>query len=197
MKRWHIVLLLLLSVGLNLGLLAQRGRAEPDRAAPRVEAGRDAGSAERARERRERAREKLLERMVDKVGVAGERRERFVALHQGFFERTRDIREQQRQAERALRENLGSATPDRALAEVQLAEIAAAKKEIETAFVDNFFAATEILEPDQKARYRELVAELRRMRWNRGARRDRTHESGETSRSRREDAHEKLEADGR
>lgn len=192
MKRWHIVILLLLSVGLNLGLLAQRGTGKPDRASSRVAGSRDAGNAERAKERRERAREELLERMVDKVGVTGEQRERFLAIHRGFFERTRDMRDQQRRAERALRENLASATPDRALAEVQLAEIAAAKKEIETTFVENFFDATAILDTDQKARYRELVAELRRMRWNSGRGSDRR----ERSRERREARQERKEAGG-
>lgn len=187
MKRWHIVILLLLSVGLNVGLLAQRGREKAAREA-RAEARQEA-RAERTRDGRERARERLLERMVDKIGLQGEQRERFIELHRGFFERTREMREQQRRAERALRENLGSATPDRALAEVQLDEIATAKKEIEAVFVENFFDATAILDQDQKTRYRELVAELRRGRWQGGRRdRDRAAESDRPGRRDRREA---------
>ena len=190
MKRWILVILLLLSVGLNVGLLAQRGREKAERPR-RAEARQEAGDSAERRERRERARERLLENMVDKVGVAGERRERFVEIHRGFFERTREQREQQRRAERALRENLASAAPDRALAEVQLAEIAAAKKEIEAAFVENFFEASALLDPDQQARYRELVAELRRFRWQGGRRgRDRAEENGRRERRERREAEE-------
>ncbi len=182
MKRWLPVILLLLSVGLNVGLLIQRNRAAAAREA-RIEARQEARK-ERDREGRDRVRERLLERMVDKVGIEGAPRDRFVELHRGFFERTREMREQQRRAERALRENLGSATPDRALAEVQLAEIAEARNEIEKAFVETFFTANAILGPDQKARYRELVAELRRGRWQ-GGRRDRDQDRRER-RDRRE-----------
>lgn len=197
MKRWWLVILLLLSVGVNAGLLAQRGRAEEKR--ERREAGRR-GDRDARGDKGEQARPprltRLLDRMVEQVGVEGEQRQKFVALHESFFERTLATRERLRQSQKALRDNLASPAPDRALADSQAAEIAAAQKEIEAAFIDNFFAAGALLDEGQKARYSHLVAELHRLRWNRG-RRDRTTESGESRRSRREEAPEKLESDGR
>lgn len=184
MKRWWIVLLLLLSVGLNAGLLAQRRHEKREREA-RIEE-RQARAAERRGEREPQARplaDRLIARLVDKVGVQGENREKFIALQKDFFARTLATRERLRGSQKALRENLRSEKPDRPLADRQLAELAAAQEEIEAAFVDNYFAASALLDQDQQKRYREWIAEIRRNRWDRGSR---LEEGAERRRHRRE-----------
>jgi Spy/CpxP family protein refolding chaperone len=195
-KRWWVVILLLLSVGLNIGLLAQRGRERNERDARRearqAEERKDPAGAE-SREARNRQRMKrLLDRMVEEVGVAGEQRDQFVAIQEGFFDRTLATRQRLRQGQRALRDNLSSPQPDRALAEKQAAEIAEAQKEIEAAFIDNFFATSAILDQDQQHRYRSLVAELRRLRWDRGRRHD--ERSPEERRHRRDQLEDRNSA---
>lgn len=211
MKRWWLVVLLLLSVGLNLGLLAQRVRAEKKAAAtgkvpeaptdPVAAPAQDptpegptagpvpAGPAEgpaagpatttgpEPRDRR-RPREKppflvkLMNRMANEVGVEGEQREKFVAIQESFFERTFDKRELLRRRQDALRENLVSPNPDRELAKRQVEEMSWAQKELEQAFLDNYFESTAILDQEQQRRYRRLILELRKMRWERGGRQD-------------------------
>jgi hypothetical protein len=171
-KRWILVLLLLLSIGLNLGLLLQRGREKKERQErreARQEMRGEPGGETRARPMLER----LVGRMVERVGVSGEERERFVAIQENFFNGTVEKRERLRQSNRALRENLSAPQPDRALAETQIAEIAAVQKEIEAAFLDNYFATIAILDPDQRERYSRLMSDLRRFRpWERRGRRD-------------------------
>lgn len=197
MRRWWLVLLLLLSVGLNLGLLAQRGRAERRERQARIEA-RGAQHGERG-ERGERGGptpllDRLLERMVQRVGVEGDDKEKFVALQKDFFTRTLGIRERLRQSQKALRENLRAENPDRQLADRQLAELAAAQQEIEKAFVDNFFASSQMLDPGQRQRYREWIGELRRARWDRPGRRELLEDGAERRRHRRESGEDR---DGR
>lgn len=215
MKRWWLVVLLLLSVGLNLGLLAQRARAEKkaraalaaeeSAAEARAEAAEAAAAAEPAtapavptdpngenqppepRPREPQLLEnpprnprpprekppflvKLMNRMANEVGVEGEKRQKFLAIQQGFFERTFDTREELRRRQQALRQNLVSPQPDRALASRQVEELSQAQKELEQAFLDNYFETTAILDQDQQKRYRRLILELRKMRWDRGAR---------------------------
>jgi Spy/CpxP family protein refolding chaperone len=187
-KGWLIVALLLLSIGLNIGLLAQRGREKRerlDRREARLEARQNPESAESRTARERPLLKRLLDRMVDEVGVEGEQRDEFVAIQESFFDRTLATRERLRQSQRALRENLTSPQPDRALAASQAAEIAAAQKEVEAAFIENFFATSAILDQDQRQRYSKLVSELRRLRWDRG-RRHATAEGREERRSRRE-----------
>lgn len=187
MKRWLIVVLLLLSIGLNIGLLAQRGREKrqrEERREARLEARQNPGSAG-SREARERPLlKRLLDRMVDEVGVKGEQRDKFVAIQESFFDRTLATREKLRQSQRALRENLSSPQPDRALAENQAAEIAAAQKEVEAAFIENFFATSAILDQDQRQRYSKLVSELRRLRWDRHGRSEERRQRRERSKER-------------
>lgn len=182
MKRWILVVLLLLSVGLNIGLLAQRGgerRERQERREARLEARQNPGNAESRAARERPMLKRLLDRMVEEVGVAGEQRGKFVAIQESFFDRTLATREKLRQSQRALRDNLSSPQPDRALAESQAAEIAAAQKEVEAAFIESFFATSAILDPDQQQRYSKLVSELRRLRWDR-------HGRSEERRQRRE-----------
>lgn len=176
MKRWWLVVLLLLSVGLNLGLLAQRARAEKkaraaqaaeERAAEaRAEAAEAAAAAEpatapavpaapngeaqprEAQPPEPQPREpqllenpprnprpprekppflvKLMNRMANEVGVEGEQREKFLAIQQGFFERTFETREELRRRHQALRQNLVSPQPDRTLASRQVEELSQA-----------------------------------------------------------------------
>lgn len=209
MKRWWLVVLLLLSVGLNLGLLA-RARAEKKAAlAAELSAAEERAAAEAAtlaeRASREKAdpdgvseppetqpREplqpespphnprpphekppflvKLMTRMANEVGVEGEQREKFLAIQQGFFESSFQTRETLRKRQQALRQNLVSPQPDRALASRQVEELSQAQKALEQAFLDNYFETTAILDQDQQKRYRRLILELRKMRWDRGAR---------------------------
>lgn len=187
MRRWIPVVLLLLSVGLNIGLLAQRGREKrerQERREARLEARQNPGSAESRAARERPMLKRLLARMVEEVGVQGEQRGKFVAIQESFFDRTLATREKLRQGQRALRDNLSSPQPDRGLAESQAAGIAAAQKEIEAAFIESFFATSAILDPEQRQRYSKLVSELRRLRWDRHGRRD--ERSSEERRQRRE-----------
>ena len=194
MKRWWLVVLLLLSVGLNLGLLAQRARAEKKAkaalAAEERAAAADPATAslkppepegdtqpQEPQPRNPRPPHekppflvKLMNRMANEVGVEGEQREKFLAIQQGFFERTFETREELRRRQQALRQNLVSPQPDRELASRQVEELSQAQKELEQAFLDNYFETTAILDQDQQKRYRRLILELRKMRWDRGAR---------------------------
>lgn len=151
MKRAWLVIALLLSVGINIGVLATIGVA-------RVRGERTPRS-----ERFERFREgpPPAERLAERLELEGEDREQFVAQHQHFFETVQQVRMRQAEVRRELRQEVGSPSPDRARIDELLAQSSGLSAELERAFVDNVLAARELLDERQQRAYFGLLSRLR------------------------------------
>lgn len=121
MRRWWLVVALVLSLGVNIGILASlavhRGPAHhrPDlqrESFPPREAGR--GSTERPRTQRWRLPQAPLERLADRLGLSGEKRDQFLAVQRQFFTETIAARRGFMEARRELHRELVAEHPDAA-----------------------------------------------------------------------------------
>lgn len=184
-KPWLLGLALFLSVGFNLGLLASRWLPA---AGPRPSAEgsvQDQGSETGPRaenlasgEATVRARgpevdrlegtwppplRRMVVRMADELELTGDQRQAFFDLERNFFERTLRQRKQVRMLQGQLRRALGSEPADPDEARRILEHLIEAQRELEQTFVDHVFAARELLDRRQMARYRRFLGHLRRV----------------------------------
>lgn len=159
MRRWGLALALLLSLGVNIGILAtlavRRGAgAPPDRPGPEAprplppEAG---GAAEPRR----------VLRLADRLGLEGEQRRRFVRLHGRFFAETLRLRTEQAEIFRELRRELTAPEPDRGRIEELTRASARVHLALQEALAKNVIAARELLDPEQERLYLEILSRIR------------------------------------
>ncbi|MEO1088355.1 MAG: periplasmic heavy metal sensor [Acidobacteriota bacterium] len=157
MKRYGLPLLLLLSIGLNVGLLLGR-------VAPRVGGGDEAAAASADAQVPPRV-ERMVRRMADELSLSGAERERFFDIQRQFFAESAAAREQTRRARRALHDELRGPTPDRISAEALLAETAEAQRAVEAAFIVNYFETRELLQtPQQQRLFLRFIVRVRQLR---------------------------------
>lgn len=143
MRRNWLFLALLLSVGLNCGLLGMglaRHRMQ---------------SADRLRDERPPGRDGAL--LADRLALEGEARERFMRLQRELAERVHAGRQQIDDARRDLRRELTSPDPDRARVEQLLAGIASEQDALDRALVANVYAARELLDGPAEREYLRFV----------------------------------------
>lgn len=159
MKRWWLVLALLLSVGVNLGILAtlavSRQRGEPP--GPPSESERGVRGPELEGRISER-----VHHLARELGLEGEKRERFVELQRSFIESAIRARMKVWRLQAELREQLGGPDPDRTRIDQLAQELGQAHTQLETVLIENIFATRELLDPEQQKRYLHLLARWRR-----------------------------------
>jgi hypothetical protein len=145
-RRWWLTIALLLSLGVNAGILAVivLGRLLPERAAPRA-AARGAG----------------VERLADRLGLAGEERHRFVALQERFLLDTREQRQRLAGLRRELRRRLVERHPDERRIEELVGEMSAATSALDRALVRLVLDSRKLLGPRQQREYFRFLARLR------------------------------------
>ena len=173
MKRWWIVIALLLSLGVNVGLLAavvaRRLSPGPD-GRPGIEAGPGPegpgpqrqgrpGSAEGPPENVTPAR---LVRLADHLGLEGEVRRQFLDVQWRFFEKTARLRFRQGEVHRELRRFVARGEPDRQRIDALLDESARLHRGLEEALVESVVESRAILPPREEREYLSLVGRLRR-----------------------------------
>lgn len=159
MKRWWLVIALMLSLGVNAGILASRlvpPKAEPEAAA--------ASAGEPADATPQRSIPARVFRLADELGLEGARREEFVDLQRRFFSATLEARARLRRSQLRLRQELTAPAPDRRAVDEALEEMAAARGDLERAFVDNLLASRELLDSQQTRRYLRFLGRLRLLR---------------------------------
>jgi len=141
-----VVIALLLSVGVNVGLVAA------------IVAGRFRAPA---REERQPPPVARLQRLADRLGLEGEARRRFVAYQRSFFEDTARDRRRLAEVNRELRGELVSPSPDPQRIEQLTAESSALYRTLERALAGNVLATRKLLAPDQERIYLRLIRQLR------------------------------------
>jgi hypothetical protein len=141
-----VVIALLLSVGINIGLFAAilaarlKAPAGEERQPPAVE---------------------RLQKLADRLGLAGEARRSFIAYQRQFFFVTARDRRHLGSINRDLRLELISENPDPQRVEQLTAESAALYRTLERALAGNILATRKLLDPRQEKIYLDLIRQLR------------------------------------
>ncbi len=156
MKRWWLVIVLLLSLGVNVGLLASRPWRGPGASGERP----GESPAVRPADRPPR----FALRMADELRLRGERRAAFLERQRLFLDETLAARERFGSLQAELRRQLIAAEPDREAVDELLEQIAAAHVELERAFVGNLLDSRELLGPERERRFLRLLQQLRSSR---------------------------------
>lgn len=145
---WALWLALLLSLGLNIGLVVagreQRAPAPRPAAAPTPE--NDRGRLDNAARR---------------LGLEGEKRERFVAQQRRFVTSVMAERRKLERIRREVRAELRSESPD----EARLQELARRSGEaygaLDAAFIENIVRSRELLDPEQERAFMGFLGRMR------------------------------------
>lgn len=156
MRRWGLALALLLSLGVNVGILATLAvrRAAPPPERPRPEEPRPMPPA---------AGEELPPRVIrlaDRLGLEGEQRRRFVQLQGRFFVETVRLRTDQSEISRELRRELSASEPDRQRIEELTRASARIHLGLQQALAKNVIATREILDPEQERLFLDFISRL-------------------------------------
>ena len=150
MRRWWVVIALLLSLGVNLGLVAvmaaRRIASRPER--PGLQRP-DGEPLPRFR------------RLADHLGLEGEKRRRFLELQRQLFEETVRVRMRQAESQREVRRELTSREPDRERIDALLQQSARDFLTLERALAKNVVATRAILSPGQEREYLRILARMR------------------------------------
>ncbi len=155
MSRWWIVIALLLSLGVNAGLLVNRAwQRRGDTSTPVAEPAGDGGGQVPL----------FVRRMAGELGLRGEQREVFIDRQRLFLEQTLGARERFAELQGELRRQVVAPDPDRAAVEDLLGEIAEAHVDMERAFVDNLLDTRELLDREQEQLYMRMLQRLRQSR---------------------------------
>jgi len=161
-RRWWLVIGLLLSVGVNAGVLAtlaaHRFGAEkqpkPQKPAEKPIPLPNVPNAQPGEPQR-------IIRLADRLGLEGEQRKRFIRLQGSFFAETVRLRTEQAETQRELRRVLAAPQPDRQRIESLLQESGRSFVELERAMAENVMSSRRLLNPEQEREFLRLVASLR------------------------------------
>jgi len=145
-KRWWVVIALLLSVGINIGLVTAiltsrlRMSREEERQPPPIQ---------------------RLQKLADRLGLSGEPRRRFIDFQKDFFQETARDRKRLGVVNRALRRELTAEKPDPRRVEQLTQESSGLYLTLERALAGNVLATRKLLDPDQEQTYLDLIRQLR------------------------------------
>ncbi|MFN7943213.1 MAG: periplasmic heavy metal sensor [Thermoanaerobaculia bacterium] len=143
MRRWGLVVALLLSLGVNLGLIgmavARRALAGPSLV-----------------DRWSRG-ERVGEMLADRLRLDGDRRERFLVVQRQLAAAVREHRLAMNDLRRDLRAELTGEVPDRARVDALVDRLAGHQAALDRAFVDSVFASRELLSGRELAEYLKFL----------------------------------------
>ena len=148
MKRSWVVLALLLSLGVNVGILAVVGLSRTR--APRP--------VERLFDR---SGPPPIERLADRLELEGETRRRFVDEQRRFFASFVELRRELAETRHELRREVGGPSPDRTRIDELLTSSAELTAELDRLFVEHVLQARDILDGRQERIYLGVVERLR------------------------------------
>lgn len=158
MRRWGIVLLLLLSLGLNLGVIGmlvfEKTRPKPPDPhppdGPELAAG--AGNGDLIAR---------LPRFANYLGLEGAERQKFLDIQVALFQETTRLRLRTAEIQRSLRLELTGENPDSARIDKLLRDSAEVYLQLERAFVKSVVESRQLLGEKQEKRYLQVLARLR------------------------------------
>jgi Spy/CpxP family protein refolding chaperone len=163
-KKTWVWVLLLLSLGVNVGILATigvarfKGDSEPFDS-ERFDSRRGDQSPDQ-RMPRERFKPPN-DRMANALKLEGEEREEFVAIQERFFQSMMEQREGLERIRRQLRAEVVTDQPDEERIEMLLAELGQAHSNLDRVMVDNVLRSRQLLGPEQQRRYFQMLRRIR------------------------------------
>ena len=149
MKRGWVWVLLLLSVGINIGILATIG----------VSKARTQARWERPRDGERPA--PPFERVANHLELEGVAREQFLEIQQNLFRTTRSHQEALHQLRAELRREVASRDPDPQKVDQLLSQIGALHMDLDRAMVESVLATKKILTPQQQRKYFQVLERVR------------------------------------
>lgn len=157
MKRWWLIIALLLSLGINVGFLAKRALRSKLTADP-------VAVIDPEVERQARELPPIFRRLAADLRLRGETRKQFFELQRAFLDQTVEGRQEVSQLQTELRRELISADPDRELIDQTLETLAAAHFRLEKIFVDNLLDTRKLLGPHQERIFMRFMQRVRQSR---------------------------------
>lgn len=157
MKRWGLALALLLSLGMNIGILASlavRRAAPPDRPRATETHAIPPSSGE------ETETPPRVVRLAERLGLEGDQRRRFVRIQRRFFAETLRLRTDQAEIFRELRRELSAPEPDRQRIEELTRSSAKTHLALQQALARNVIATRELLDPEQERLFLDVLSRL-------------------------------------
>jgi len=148
MKPIWLWIALLLSVGVNLGVLATMGTHRLREPPPWDRGPREEGPP--------------VGRAADRLGLEGEKREAFIQVQRDFFGGMNAARAELEELRQELRRELTAENPDPAVVDILVEEMGQAYSRLDRVFVDNVLESREILDPAQESRYFEFLERIQR-----------------------------------
>jgi hypothetical protein len=153
-SRWWLVIALLLSVGLNVGILAaiaaRRNAPPPEVRAPKtpeIAPGKDPLP--------------MLPRLADRLGLEGEVRRKFLDIQWNLFQETSRFRLQLGEVHREIRREVTRDEPDSRRIDQLLNESSRIYLALERSLVSNVLATRKLLDAEQERQYMVLISRLR------------------------------------
>lgn len=155
MRRWWLVLLLILSLGVNLGvagmLVYEKTRPAPPEPRPPEVAALGGGGDLIAR----------LPRFANHLGLEGEERRKFLDIQVALFQETTRLRLRMAEIQRSLRMEMTAEGANGERADKLLRESAEVYLQMERAFVRSVFESRRLLGEREERRYLQVLARLR------------------------------------
>jgi hypothetical protein len=146
-KRWWLVIALLLSAGMNVGLLVALTLNSPAVTQRQQEALRPAAAGR-------------IPQLATRLGLEGVERRRFIQRQRQFFAETAGPRARLPEVRREIRAELTRPNPDRARIDELLRESGDVFLSLERSLVANVLDTREILGPEQERKYIDLISRL-------------------------------------
>jgi hypothetical protein len=175
MRRWWLVIALLLSLGLNIGVLAaiaaRRATLLGRPNAARQQQGGNFGNGANGGNGNNNANNAgnannvdpvpRLTRLANRLNLEGDQRRKFLDIQWNLYQETARQRLQLNEVHRALRQELTHPNPDRPRVEALLSQSSQIYLALERSLVSNVFATRDLLGPDKEADYLKIVGSLR------------------------------------
>lgn len=158
MIRWWLVIGLLLSVGVNLGILAvvvtRHGGPPPPREERPPREGQNPANPNADPVPR-------LGRLADRLKLEGDQRRKFLDVQWNLYQESTRQRLQMNEVHREIRREVTRPNPDRQRVEALLAESSRIHMVLERALVNNILSTRELLGPEKEKEYLKIVGRLR------------------------------------
>lgn len=157
MSRWWLVIALLLSVGLNVGILAaiaarKAGPPPPAREGRPPQEGQNPANVDPV---------PRLGRLADRLKLEGDQRRKFLDIQWNLYQETTRQRLQLNEVHRELRRELTRSNSDRQRVEALLGESSRIYVALERALVNSVLSTRELLGPEKEKEYLRIVGRLR------------------------------------